>query len=183
LGLAISKRLATLLNGTLEVTSKVGEGSEFVLTVPITFGELRKQDTAKEKPQQDDFSEKHVLLVEDVEINRFIVDAILEPTGCVIDEASDGEQAVQMAKQNRYDIILMDVQMPIMDGLTATKLIREFDSAVPIIAMTANAFAEDAQMCIEAGMNAHLPKPIESSVFFEILHRYFEETPQASQDS
>jgi signal transduction histidine kinase/DNA-binding response OmpR family regulator len=118
------------------------------------------------------FRGKHILLVEDVEINRLIATAMLEGTGCIIDEAENGQIGVEMAREMDYDLILMDMQMPVMDGLTATGIIRSFNADVPIIAMTANAFKEDAELCLQAGMNAHLAKPIDNDSFMRTLSEY-----------
>ncbi|MDR0951564.1 MAG: response regulator [Oscillospiraceae bacterium] len=118
------------------------------------------------------FQGKRILLVEDVEVNRLIVTAILEDTDCIIDEAENGEIGVEMARKTKYDLILMDMQMPVMDGLTATREIRLFNTEVPIIAMTANAFKEDADSCLDAGMNAHIAKPIDNESFMRILSDY-----------
>ncbi|MDR0946376.1 MAG: response regulator [Ruminococcus sp.] len=115
---------------------------------------------------------KRILLVEDIELNRMIVEGLLEDTGCVIDEAENGQIAVDLVKENKYDIILMDMQMPVMDGLTATREIRKFNEVVPIIAMTANAFKEDADRCIEAGMNSHIGKPLDTERFTRVLKKY-----------
>jgi signal transduction histidine kinase/DNA-binding response OmpR family regulator len=119
-----------------------------------------------------DFKGKRILLVEDVEVNRLIVTDLLEDTGCIIDEAENGQIAVDMAGGQYYDLILMDMQMPVMDGLTATRKIRAFDSDTPIIAMTANAFREDAEACLAAGMNAHISKPLDNDVFIRTLTEY-----------
>jgi CheY-like chemotaxis protein len=118
------------------------------------------------------FRGKHILLVEDVEVNRLIVTAMLEGTGCMIDEAENGQIGVEMAGETDYDLILMDMQMPVMDGLTATGIIRSFNTDVPIIAMTANAFKEDVQLCLRAGMNAHIAKPIDNESFMRTLSEY-----------
>jgi signal transduction histidine kinase/CheY-like chemotaxis protein len=123
-------------------------------------------------PESMNLSGKKILLVEDVEMNRMIVTGLLEDTGAVITEAENGEIAVEAAKQTHFDIILMDMQMPVMDGLTATMKIREFDTETPIIAMTANAFKEDAERCIAAGMTAHIGKPIDTDNFLLTLKNY-----------
>jgi signal transduction histidine kinase/DNA-binding response OmpR family regulator len=116
-----------------------------------------------------DFRGKKILLVEDVEMNRMIVIGLLEDSGCEIIEAENGQIAVDLARENEYDLILMDMQMPVMDGLTATREIRKFNKDIPIVAMTANAFKEDAERCIEAGMNTHIAKPIDTDVFLSVL--------------
>jgi CheY-like chemotaxis protein len=118
------------------------------------------------------FRGKHILLVEDIEVNRLIVTATLEGTGCIVDEAENGQMGVDMARETDYDLILMDMQMPVMDGLTATGIIRSFNANVPIVAMTANAFKEDAAVCLRAGMNAHIAKPIDNDSFMRTLSEY-----------
>jgi signal transduction histidine kinase/DNA-binding response OmpR family regulator/PAS domain-containing protein len=123
-----------------------------------------------------DFKGKRILLVEDVEVNRLIVTDLLEDTGCIIDEAENGQIALDMVVDQHYDLILMDMQMPVMDGLTATKRIRTFDAETPIIAMTANAFREDAEACLAAGMNAHISKPLDNDVFLRTLTEYLRQT-------
>jgi CheY-like chemotaxis protein len=125
-----------------------------------------------------DYSNKCMLLAEDVEINREILISLLEPTNLNIDSAENGAIAVSMynAAPEKYDIIFMDVQMPEMDGYDATRRIRELDTpsakTVPIVAMTANVFREDIERCLEAGMNDHLGKPLEISIVLEIIKKY-----------
>jgi signal transduction histidine kinase/DNA-binding response OmpR family regulator/PAS domain-containing protein len=134
--------------------------------------------------EADDFSPYTVLLAEDVEINREIVLALLEPTGLTIDAAGDGREAVKMFESapERYDIIFMDVQMPHMDGLEATRRIRELDipraRTIPIVAMTANVFREDIDQCLGVGMDAHVGKPIDLPEVLSILRRYLPDPPR-----
>jgi CheY-like chemotaxis protein len=180
LGLAICKQIVELMGGEISVKSTIGEGSKFAFLIPI---ELRGEITPDNSNTTDDstitagiFKDKHILLVEDVEVNRLIVAALLEETGCIIDEAENGEEAVELAENNSYELILMDVSMPVMDGLTATRKIRKFNPDIPIIAMTANAFKEDAEACIAAGMNAHIAKPIEPDDFMEVLTDWLKNT-------
>jgi CheY-like chemotaxis protein len=167
------------MGGEISVESTVGEGSKFTFSIPI---ELRGEITTDNNQTDNNsdtaaiFADKKILLVEDVEINRMIVAGLLEDSGCIIDEAENGEAAVYMAEKNTYDLILMDVSMPVMDGLTATREIRKFNTDIPIIAMTANAFKEDAEACIKAGMNAHLAKPIEPDDFMEVLTEWLKMT-------
>jgi CheY-like chemotaxis protein len=126
----------------------------------------------------DDFSGRCVLLAEDVEVNREIVLALLEPTGITVDCAENGDIAVEMFKAapDRYDLIFMDMQMPEKDGLQATRLIRVLDApqakTIPIVAMTANVFREDIEKCLDAGMNDHLGKPLDFDEVLKILRRY-----------
>ncbi|MGI6154128.1 MAG: response regulator [Christensenellaceae bacterium] len=153
-------------------------------TLYNTILELTHNDLIKEKsPSEDasaaDWSNRHILLVEDIEVNRAIVEGMLEETGIHIDNAENGLEAVNMFRQNQdgYDLILMDVQMPVMDGLEATKQIRltgtERAQTIPIIAMTANAFKEDEQLCLEAGMDRHIAKPLSVDELYSVLTEYF----------
>jgi CheY-like chemotaxis protein len=125
-----------------------------------------------------EFADKKMLLVDDVEINREILMALLEETGLVIDCAENGQEALEMvdAAPDRYDIVFMDLQMPKMDGFEATRRIRALsafqETKLPIVAMTANVFISDIEECIAAGMNDHLGKPIDIDKTFEILRRY-----------
>jgi CheY-like chemotaxis protein len=124
------------------------------------------------------FADRCILLAEDVEINREIVMALLEPTGLVIDCAENGKEAVQMFSEapKKYDIIFMDMQMPEMDGLEATRQIRKLDNqramSIPIVAMTANVFKEDIENCLAAGMNNHIGKPLDFNELIEVLRKY-----------
>ena len=178
LGLSIVKRFTGLMGGGIHVTSVQGSGSTF--TVDLPFGKIKesgkptrfsdingRNDLAKDCYAVDyDFKGKRILLVEDNELNREIAEELIGVTGASVESAEDGVQAVEMFKESAegyYDLILMDVQMPHMDGYEATRCIRALGRSdaqkVPIFAMTANAFAEDVQKSREAGMNAHISKP------------------------
>jgi signal transduction histidine kinase len=172
LGLAISKKIAEQMNGSLSVESEVGVGSQFTVSIPAAYGEKITSSRKELQTKKPKLSGKKILLVEDVDINRLIATALLEEYECIIDEAENGKIAVDKARENSYDLILMDMQMPIMDGLAATKEIRKLGITTPIIAMTANAFREDAERCIEAGMNDHLSKPIDAVLFMRMLDTY-----------
>ena len=127
---------------------------------------------------EGEFAGKIILLADDVEINREIVTALLEPSGAIIENAENGQQAVEMFEKSpeRYDVILMDVQMPVMDGYDAATQIRAGQSplaaAVPIIAMTANVFREDIERSLASGMNAHVGKPVELDKLLAVLRKY-----------
>lgn len=137
--------------------------------------QVEKSDALSATP---DWREKRILLVEDIEINREILIAILEETGVRIDCATNGMEGHRMFcdMSTAYDLILMDIQMPVMDGLEATRQIRQASvekaSSIPIVAMTANAFKEDVDACFEAGMNDHIAKPVEVERLFSVIHRY-----------
>ena len=178
LGLAITRRLARLMGGDAGVSSQSGQGSTFWFTVRLA----RDANAALPAPALDDAENRlrrecagrRLLLVEDEPINREIAVLQLEDFGLRVDAAEDGEQAVAMAETVAYDLILMDMQMPRMDGLQATQAIRRLPgyATTPIIAMTANAFAEDRVRCLAAGMDDFLAKPVVPERLAEMLLRH-----------
>ena len=187
LGLSIVRRFSELMGGCVRVHSEYGKGSEFEVELPFAVTENSrmidwKSDKSPDKGAVEnktyDFGGKHILLAEDNELNREIaVELLGTVTGAKIDEAEDGERAVELfaeSETNFYDLILMDIQMPRMDGFEATKRIRAMErpdaASVPIFAMTANAFAEDEEKSREAGMNAHLSKPLEISAVLAAMN-------------
>ena len=178
LGLAISKNLADLMGATLECNSILGKGTEFILSMnaPIV---MKHCASAKENIDIHKFKGKKILLVEDNDLNREIAVEIFEEYGIIIDEANDGTVAVDKmskATEDAYDLILMDIQMPYMDGYQATREIRSLKNKkiaeIPIVAMTANAFEEDKQKALQAGMNDHLSKPIDIEKSLQVLGQY-----------
>jgi len=183
LGLAISKRIVKMMGGEIWIESELGKGSKFIFTIPFEADTAAVHDAPAAQPQGTGangccFKGYKVLVAEDVEVNREIILAVLEPAGVEVECAENGVQAVQMfqAAPDRYALIFMDLQMPQMDGLTATRCIRESDTAraksIPIIAMTANVFREDIDTCLAAGMNDHLGKPLDFDQVLEKLRRY-----------
>ncbi len=177
LGMSIAKRIVDRMGGTIEVSSVKGEGSTFVVTIPFDVAEApgRKDDATME---QASIKGLHILLVEDNELNIEIARMLLEDQGAQVTCARDGAEALSCYCSNTpgtFDAILTDITMPTMDGFEATRAIRESGRAdaldVPIIAMTANAFAEDEQRCLNAGMNAHLAKPIDMEAVVRTLSR------------
>lgn len=182
LGMSIVKRLIELMNGTIKIDSKLGVGTtvEFVLTLAITNKQPEKRRHYIEKNRNFRCEGRKVLLVDDNEMNREIARELLEEMKMKVDEAADGTDAIKMVTKNGpkyYDVILMDVQMPLMDGYTATRKIRSMGDeykAIPIFAMTANAFEEDKQNALEAGMNTHLTKPIDIPVFIDTMKLYLQ---------
>lgn len=179
LGMAIVKSLVDKMNGTIEIISEEGTGSTFIVTLTFEIAEKPIETKTEEKPVQISISGLKVLLVDDVELNLEIAQMLLEDEGVVISTAHNGQQALNAFADNpegTYDAILMDVMMPVMNGLEATRAIRSLDrpdaKTIPIIAMTANAFAEDAKNCIDAGMNEHLSKPLDMQKMIAALAKY-----------
>jgi len=192
LGLSISKRIVELMDGMIWVESEPGKGSRFIFTVKIKRGEDEVENEAiivpdNEKPRQSEtveggqinvFPGKHLLVAEDVDVNREILISLLEGSQLIIDCAENGREAVEMisAAPDKYDLVFMDMQMPEMDGLAATRKIRallsQSEKHLPIIAMTANVFKSDIEECLAAGMNGHIGKPLNLDEVLRWLHRY-----------
>ena len=174
LGLAICRRLARLMGGDVGLSSQPGVGSTFWFTVCVA----KAPQLAPSQPQfspglaevrlKEKYAGKRILLAEDEPINQEVSLGLLEDVGLLVDLADDGEAAVEMAGLNAYDLVLMDMQMPKMNGIEATRLIRTLPGyeRTPILAMTANAFSEDRQRCLAAGMNDHLGKPVDPELLF-----------------
>ena len=196
LGLPISKNLASLMGGDIEITSELGKGSTFSLILPLRTIEGTEDEKKKNRIRKNKINEKlkssvkdakKILLVEDYEGNIVVISYILEDMEIDYDVATTGLQAVNLWKDNHYDVIIMDVQMPEMDGFTATAQIRRIEEEqsleqTPIIGMTAHALIGDKDKCIEAGMNAYLPKPIDEMKLKAHILKFINEDDDEDED-
>ena len=181
LGLPIVKALIDLMGGTIEIESEVGKGTKTTVMIPF---EIATQEQILEEQQKEkefvpeDIKGKRILVAEDNELNAEITLTVLKEKGLLVERAANGKECVEMLKEkpaDYYDMILMDIQMPEMDGYQATEMIRNLGNsraAVPIVAMTANAFEEDRQKALDAGMNAHVSKPVDMNVLFRVMAKF-----------
>ena len=186
LGLAISKTIVKLMGGELKLKSEQGKGSEFYFTVEFPLAMLESEEEKEETPQS--LGEIRILLAEDNDLNAEIAEELLQMKGAQVCRAENGETALKMfrdSSEGEFQVILMDFQMPVMDGLEACRAIRKLERAdaavIPIIAMTANSFKEDADAAAAAGMNGFVTKPVDVDYLYHVLNRVMNKSRQKPQ--
>ncbi|PIE89813.1 MAG: hypothetical protein CR997_09050 [Acidobacteria bacterium] len=166
LGLAITRNLVELMGGSIQLNSKLGKGTTFTVKLPLQLpsGSAKSKQQVGIKPRSQS-QEKHILIVEDNPVNQRVAEVMLQRSGCTSDLAGNGREAIDILKEKDFDLVLMDLQMPVLDGLEATALIRKPSTGtrnpdIPIIAMTASGLESDRQACFDVGMNGYIPKPV-----------------------
>ena len=179
LGMSIVKEIIEKMGGSIQVESQVNVGTTFTVLLPFEIDHSDHHVSETSEEVDNDITGTWVLLVEDNELNMEIAEFILEDAGAIVTKAENGRRALDLfadSEEGDFDIILMDIMMPVMNGLDAAKAIRKMPRAdaktVPIFAMTANAFSEDAQKSLEAGMNEHISKPIEGEKVIALIAKY-----------
>lgn len=181
LGLAIVRNIVTAMNGTLSLVSKKGHGSTFTAVIPLEIAAKASGPKAPAPRNEQYLAGRHILVAEDQAINYEVIEYLLQAAGAVVERAENGQEALQRfctAAPGSIDLILMDIMMPLMDGYAATRAIRSSDHpdarTIPIVAMTANAFSEDIQKSLDAGMDAHISKPVDPATVKKTLRQVFQ---------
>mgnify|MGYP003028548665 FL=1 len=181
LGMPITKKLVEKMGGTITFESEEGVGTKFVVLIPFKIDMEADQRKEQENVSEKSIKGLHILLAEDNELNMEIAEFMLQNEGADVTKAWNGQEAVELfrkSKPGEFDVILMDIMMPVMNGYEATKLIRSLDREdarmIPIIAMTANAFTEDRLRAKEAGMDEHIPKPVDVKLLLKVIHKLTE---------
>ncbi|MEM0912538.1 MAG: ATP-binding protein, partial [Pseudomonadota bacterium] len=179
LGLAITKNLVIMMDGDIRVHSVLEQGSTFIVRLPLKPSKEENIHHVRKVVKIPDLSGINVLIVEDNSINQDIIRSMLEETSASIEMANDGKMAIEKFEAHSPDIILMDIQMPVMDGIEACKAIRQLDVDIPIIALTANVMAADVELYLSSGFNAHIGKPISMESLYTTLSNFVSETSDA----
>lgn len=185
LGLTIAKSLTEIMNGTIEVSSELGKGSEFTVVIPLSIPQLTEIEE-----EQDiviyDFKDRHILIVDDNQLNREILVEAMREEGFIVDEAIDGSFAIEKLRDSEpgtYELVILDLQMPVMDGFETTKIIRNFKepkvSGIPIVALTADALPEEKTRAFNCGVNAYLVKPVDMPSLLKVLMLFFRENKRS----
>ncbi len=174
LGLSISKKLASLMDGSITVESKLNEGSTFTLVLPLLIDDSRDSDPHEESFQS--FKKNaHILVAEDHLLSQKLIERLLQNLGVTVKIVDNGEKAIQAMKDHHYDLVFLDMQMPILDGLKASSLIRKFNTKTPLIALTANQYVEERKACLLSGMNDVIVKPIDTKTLQQTLIKWIPE--------
>ncbi len=177
LGLAITESLIRLIGGSINCKSELSIGTTFTLTIPVELISKYNYEKCIEDKKiiksENKISGKKNLVCEDNAINRLVVNKILSNEHALLTFAKNGLEGVNLAKEENFDLILMDIRMPIMDGLEAARRIRTFNSKIPIIALSANAYEKDIEKSIKAGMSEHLSKPVDKNILVNTINKYF----------
>lgn len=171
LGMAITKQIIDLMGGAINVSSQVGSGTEFKISLPFIAADV-EEHSAADQINAPVLSDKKILIAEDNLINQEIILSIMEETQANLLIANNGEEAVMLFKEHHPDIVFMDIQMPVLDGVDACKAIREIDSNTPIISVSANTYEEDIKTYFSSGFNAHIPKPVDFELVYQTLNRF-----------
>jgi CheY-like chemotaxis protein len=174
LGLSIARNIVHIMGGTIDIESEKGKGTRVNIRIPMRISnEKTKQDIVEITDLQKSLKGLRVLAVEDNELNRMVLQVILKKCEVVLTIAHNGQEAIDLIQQQEFDLVLMDVQMPVVDGLEATKYIRnELKMTIPIIGLSANAMREEAEICKEAGMNDYLVKPYSERALVEVMKKW-----------